>query len=68
MAEAQEQQACVPRSFTLLNGQVMPSVGLGTFQLKEEDKHVQLIHDAIVQYGYRLIDTAMIYRNEELVG
>lgn len=44
----------------------MPLVGLGTFQLKG-DVAKQAVFQALKE-GYRLVDTATIYRNEESVG
>ena len=51
---------------TLNNKVKMPCLGFGTLYLTGE-KGVQCISDAI-QAGYRLIDTARIYGNEEVVG
>ena len=36
--------------------------------MKEPEKHSQLIYDAIVTGGYRMIDTATYYDNEAIVG
>jgi diketogulonate reductase-like aldo/keto reductase len=44
----------------------MPPIGLGTFRLKG-DAVKQMLRDAI-RTGYRHIDTAAIYRNEEAIG
>jgi diketogulonate reductase-like aldo/keto reductase len=47
-------------------GVAMPMVGFGTWQL-----HGELAYEAIrhaLQAGYRHIDTATMYRNEEQVG
>jgi diketogulonate reductase-like aldo/keto reductase len=46
--------------------QVIPPVGLGTFRLKNEAVK-QTVRDT-VRIGYRHIDTAAIYRNEEEIG
>ena len=46
----------------------MPTLGLGTFSLKDPEKHPQVIYDAIVTSGYRLLDCATRYANEEIVG
>ena len=46
----------------------MPTLGLGTYSLTDPNKHVQLIYDAIVSGGYRLLDCATYYANEEIVG
>jgi 2,5-diketo-D-gluconate reductase A len=50
----------------LNNGIVMPVLGFGTFQLREAVCR-QSVADAI-SVGYRLIDTATLYKNEEFVG
>ena len=50
----------------LNNGVEMPVLGFGTFQMNGracEDSVVKAIHE-----GYRLIDTAEAYGNEEDVG
>ena len=44
----------------------MPMEGFGVFQVPEEDCE-QVVRDAIEE-GYRLIDTASSYQNEEAVG
>ena len=46
---------------TLNNGVTMPRIGYGVFRMT--DAVVQAI-----QSGYRLIDTAAAYENEEAVG
>jgi len=51
-------------SFKLNNGLWMPKVGLGTFRIKDKDSIVK----AILEVGYRHIDTAWVYENEEVVG
>ncbi|KAB7666892.1 aldo/keto reductase [Bacillus sp. B1-b2] len=48
------------------NGVEIPQLGLGVFQV-DENEVVQTIKKAI-QIGYRSIDTASSYRNEEGVG
>jgi len=45
----------------------MPWLGLGVFKMKEGDETENAIRAAL-DYGYRSIDTAAIYRNEEGVG
>lgn len=50
----------------LNDGRSMPGLGLGTWELsREEAKHSVA---AALETGYRLIDTAKIYGNEEAVG
>ncbi|KAI3632280.1 hypothetical protein MIR68_009386 [Amoeboaphelidium protococcarum] len=41
-------------------------IRLGTYRLKGEDAH-RVVYDALI-LGYRCIDTAAVYRNEEQVG
>jgi len=50
----------------LNNGVEIPIVGLGTFRSKSEDVYKAVL-DAL-EAGYRHIDTAMIYGNEEAIG
>lgn len=45
----------------------MPAAGFGVFQIKDKDECVRVVKDAI-DAGYRLIDTAQSYGNEEAVG
>ena len=52
---------------TLNNGVKMPKAGFGVFQIKDKDECVRVVLDAI-DAGYRLIDTAQSYGNEEAVG
>ena len=52
---------------TLNNGIKMPMVGFGVFQIKDHDECLRVVLDAI-EAGYRLIDTAQSYGNEEAVG
>ncbi|AGL62176.1 Glyoxal reductase [Candidatus Saccharimonas aalborgensis] len=51
---------------TLYNGVQMPALGFGVFQMTNEEAE-QSVYDAL-QAGYRLIDTAQSYQNEEAVG
>lgn len=52
---------------TLNNGIEIPQLGLGVWQTKDGQEVIDSIHAAIGS-GYRLIDTAAIYGNEEGVG
>lgn len=45
----------------------MPLLGLGVYKLTEESEAESAIITA-VKAGYRLLDTASVYKNEELVG
>ena len=49
------------------NGHTMPKVGLGTFRVENNDDCTKAVKYAI-ENGYRSIDTAMVYGNEEKVG
>lgn len=51
---------------TLNNGIDMPMLGLGVYQIPPEQTE-QAVTDALTA-GYRLLDTAAIYDNEEAVG
>jgi len=52
---------------TLHNGVKMPWFGLGVFKVEEGPELVNAVKTAI-QHGYRSVDTAAIYQNEEGVG
>ncbi|GGH19245.1 aldo/keto reductase [Paenibacillus segetis] len=52
---------------TLNNGVKMPWLGLGVYKAQEGDEVVRAVKSAI-QVGYRSIDTAAAYHNEEGVG
>ncbi|CAM0136043.1 hypothetical protein VKS41_005573 [Umbelopsis sp. WA50703] len=54
------------KTFTLNTGAAIPAVGLGTWQSKPEE-----VYNAVktaIQSGYRHIDTAYAYGNEDAVG
>lgn len=51
----------------LHNGVDMPCVGFGVFRLTEADECERAVSEAL-QAGYRMIDTAAFYGNEEAVG
>ena len=48
------------------NNQIVPSIGLGTYNMSQEEAE-KMTYESIM-YGYRHIDTAAVYRNEEAVG
>lgn len=52
---------------TLHNGVKMPWFGLGVYKVQEGEEALQSVKDAI-KAGYRSIDTAALYQNEESVG
>lgn len=51
---------------TLLDGNTIPQLGLGTFLMQGETCE-SIVAEALA-VGYRHIDTAMVYQNEEEVG
>jgi len=52
---------------TLNTGAKMPLEGFGVFQIPDAAQCEQVVYDAI-KTGYRLLDTAAAYMNEEAVG
>lgn len=52
---------------TLNNGVKMPLIGFGTFQITDKAECEKSVASA-VNAGYRLIDTAQAYGNEEYIG
>lgn len=52
---------------TLNNGLAMPVLGFGVFQMRDADECARAV-SAALGTGYRLIDTAASYLNEEAVG
>ncbi|MCI8457619.1 MAG: aldo/keto reductase [Mammaliicoccus sciuri] len=49
------------------NGNSIPALGLGTFRVENNDECREAVKHAIIS-GYRHIDTAQTYHNEEKVG
>jgi diketogulonate reductase-like aldo/keto reductase len=54
-------------SVKLNNGVEMPLLGFGVFQMPDAEECERSVHEAL-RTGYRLLDTAAAYRNEEAVG
>ena len=52
---------------TLNNGLKMPMVGFGVFRVPDKKECEESVYQAI-KAGYRLIDTAAAYYNEDAVG
>ncbi|NLF49438.1 MAG: aldo/keto reductase [Acholeplasmataceae bacterium] len=57
----------VKKAYQLTNGVWIPSVGFGTWQIPAGPIATQATREALIA-GYRHIDTAAIYQNEESVG
>lgn len=55
------------KNVTLNNGIEMPILGFGVYQIEDPVQCEQAVYDALMT-GYRLIDTAAAYMNEEAVG
>ncbi|MCD8386002.1 MAG: aldo/keto reductase [Bacteroidales bacterium] len=55
------------RDFIMNNGLEIPSVGLGTWQTPDGDTAINAVKCALSD-GYRHIDAAAVYANEESVG
>ncbi len=55
----------IPR-LTLNDGHTLPALGFGTVSLRDEDGIGAMVH--ALEAGYRLLDTAVNYRNEVEVG
>jgi 2,5-diketo-D-gluconate reductase A len=51
----------------LNNGVEMPILGFGVYQVRDPEECERCVYEAL-QTGYRLIDTAAAYLNEEAVG
>ena len=54
-------------NYTLLNGVSIPAIGFGTWQTPGDKTGTEAVLTAL-QAGYRHIDTAQGYRNEQAVG
>ena len=55
------------QKISLNNGVEMPIIGFGVYQIEDLSQCEQAVYDALMT-GYRLIDTAAAYMNEEAVG
>jgi len=53
--------------FELNNGNKVPNIGYGTWKLTNDEDNANIIKTAI-DVGYRHIDTAASYANEEIIG
>ncbi|MFQ3844812.1 aldo/keto reductase [Staphylococcus pseudoxylosus] len=55
------------QNITFNNGNTMPQLGLGVFRVENDDTAKNAVKHAIIN-GYRSIDAALVYANEEMVG
>nr|XP_023028351.1 uncharacterized protein LOC111516418 [Leptinotarsa decemlineata] len=55
------------KTFKLNTGDAIPAVGFGTYQVQGTEL-VKNVIDLALASGYRLIDTAALYKNEEDIG
>lgn len=55
------------QTVTLNNGVQMPIIGFGVYQIPDAEECENVVYEALMA-GYRLIDTASGYLNEEAVG
>jgi len=55
------------QTYTLNNGRRIPAIGFGTWEIRPAEKAKEMVMAAL-EVGYRIIDTAKIYGNEEGVG
>ncbi|MBD5194950.1 MAG: aldo/keto reductase [Bacteroidales bacterium] len=55
------------KNIKLRNGIEIPPIGFGSYKIPAENEGAGIIVDAL-KAGYRLIDTATMYKNEDLVG
>lgn len=58
----------IPKEFKLNNGHSIPAIGLGTFAVNDTGSVKEVVRSAIIDNGYRHIDTARYYNNEEDIG
>ena len=65
-AKERTEMSTIP-TVTLNNGVRMPLLGFGVFQMADAEECERSVSDAL-RAGYRLIDTAASYGNEEAVG
>jgi len=53
-------------NFTMSDGEKIPAIGFGTFQINNDDVTAAVV--SALKLGYRHIDTAEMYYNEEGIG
>ena len=62
--EPSEDKHCI----TLNNGMKLPIVGIGTWLMSDPKKDKEALKSAVRDAGYRHIDTASFYENEQFIG
>ena len=62
-----ENEYKVDKKIKLNNGLEIPCIGLGTYQIRKKSEIENVIKIGY-NTGYRLIDTAVVYGNEKLIG
>jgi len=62
-----EEARGIMKNVALNNGMEMPLLGFGVYQITDADECEKSVSEAL-RRGYRLIDTAAAYNNEEAVG
>lgn len=67
LEEASYEMNHIQSMVTLSNGRQMPWLGLGVYKMSEDQEVIASI-EAAIRNGYRSIDTAALYQNEEGVG
>ncbi|XP_076264434.1 glyoxal reductase-like [Rhynchophorus ferrugineus] len=67
IVQAEDNTLAKDMNYQLLSGDLMPLVGFGTYQIQGYEL-IRDVLDKALAAGYRLIDTAKVYRNEEEIG
>ncbi|XP_014234856.1 uncharacterized protein LOC106657708 [Trichogramma pretiosum] len=57
----------IKKTFKLLSGTEMPLVGIGTYKIRG-DEVIERVLDESLEVGFRSIDTAVVYQNENSIG
>lgn len=67
MCKLKNRRKMMVETFKLNDGNKIPAIGFGVFQIPDHDEAVKAVESAIAN-GYRLIDTAEAYNNQKAVG
>ncbi|CAG2120572.1 unnamed protein product, partial [Medioppia subpectinata] len=60
--------AAMTPSVEFVNGMSIPIIGLGTYDMTDDQSVMSRVLTDAIDVGYRHIDTAYIYQNEEIIG